>query len=325
MGSSPMGGLPIGSSVVALCPSPPLPLYFVPMPPASLRALLQGVIDYAGLFPPAGLDLRTAVAEYATHRAGTDGWMLGRFVVQAARLEEFGRTAEPCLPDGGEGWRVSALGGTDLAGDLDAVGRFNTTWSPRARVDALELKASDPESAAAALATAGTSLERYVELPVQADLPSLFGTLARHGAKAKIRTGGVTAGAFPQPGELVRFIRAALDANVAFKATAGLHHPICGSYALTYDPNPDRAPMYGFLNLFLAAAFLAQGMSDQDAVAVLTDRSPDAFRFADATAEWRGHTINTAELARARRDVATSFGSCSFREPVADLQALALL
>jgi hypothetical protein len=295
------------------------------MPPASLRTLLHGIVDYAGLFPPATLDLRAAVAEYATHRAGPHRWMLGRFVVPAARLEAFGRAAEPCLPTAGEPWRVSALGATDLVADLAAVARFNSTWGPRARVDALELKASDSEAAAAALAAAGTSLDRYVELPVQADLAALFRTLAGHGANAKIRTGGVTAGAFPQPTELLRFVRAALDAGVAFKATAGLHHPICGSYALTYDANPDRAPMYGFLNLFLAAAFLAHGMSDQDAVALLTDRSAEAFRFTDRAAEWRGHAIGTAELARARQDVATSFGSCSFREPVADLQALACL
>jgi hypothetical protein len=291
----------------------------------SLRVLLEGIIDYAGLFPPAELDLRTAVAEYATHRAGPAGWMLGRFVVQATRLEEFGRVAEPCLPTAVQGWRMSALAGTDLAADLAKIERFNSTRGPRALVDALELKGSDPASAATALALTGRSLERYVELPVQADLPPLLGTLAQQRAKAKIRTGGVTAGAFPQPTELVRFIRAALDARVAFKATAGLHHPLCGSYALTYEPDSARAPMYGFLNLFLAAGFLAQGMSEQDAGALLTDRSVGAFRFSEDSAEWRGRAIAAAELARARREVATSFGSCSFREPVADLQALSLL
>ena len=45
------------------------------------RALMQGVIDYAGLFPPAGLDMQRTVANFAKHRAGEDGWALGRLVV----------------------------------------------------------------------------------------------------------------------------------------------------------------------------------------------------------------------------------------------------
>ena len=57
---------------------------------ASLRALLSGVVDYAGLFPPAGLPLDQAIRNYARYRQGSDAWMLGRFVIPAARLAEFG-------------------------------------------------------------------------------------------------------------------------------------------------------------------------------------------------------------------------------------------
>src|SRR5688572_24678308 len=58
-------------------------------PPASLRLLLRGVVDYAGLFPPAGLTMADAVAAYARHREEDASWMLGRFVLPAARLDEF--------------------------------------------------------------------------------------------------------------------------------------------------------------------------------------------------------------------------------------------
>ena len=53
------------------------------MLPASATALLTGVVDYAGLFPPAALAMADAVAEYHAARADGHAWMLGRFVVPA--------------------------------------------------------------------------------------------------------------------------------------------------------------------------------------------------------------------------------------------------
>ena len=41
---------------------------------SAIRALLTGSIDYAGLFPPAGLDMASAVENYARYRAGPDAW-----------------------------------------------------------------------------------------------------------------------------------------------------------------------------------------------------------------------------------------------------------
>jgi hypothetical protein len=58
----------------------------------SLRALLSGAIDYAGLFPPAGLPLEQALAKYRQHRAGPEAWMLGRFVCPAAEISQLAST-----------------------------------------------------------------------------------------------------------------------------------------------------------------------------------------------------------------------------------------
>src|SRR5579863_9372630 len=52
---------------------------------ASLRALLAGSIDYAGMFPPAGLTLTEAIDRYRQYRGSQASWMLGRFVVPAAQ------------------------------------------------------------------------------------------------------------------------------------------------------------------------------------------------------------------------------------------------
>jgi hypothetical protein len=291
----------------------------------SLRILLAGIVDYAGLFPPAGLDMLGAVSEYAEHLEGPHRWALGRFVVPASRLEELGRAAEPWFPHTGQPWRLSALLGRELAADLAALRRFNDAHRGRAVVDAVELKAETPDLVGSALDEVGTWLDAYVELPVRAELPPLIRAAGERGGRVKLRTGGVTAEAFPAPPDLLHFIRAAIDAGVPFKATAGLHHPLCGSYPLTYSPDSAPAPMYGFLNVFVGAAFVAHGMGTDDATAVLTDTARDAFRFTDTAVEWRGWTLSDAQLARVRHDVATSFGSCSFREPITELHSLGLL
>src|SRR5262249_45167684 len=120
----------------------------------------------------------------------------------------------------------------------------------------------------------------------------------------------------------IRFMRACLNADVAFKATAGLHHPLRAEYRLTYEPAAPTGVMYGYLNVFLAAALLADGLSDADAVRALEERDSNAFTFAPGSVVWRGHAV-TAELAhRVRERVAVSFGSCSFREPVDELHQL---
>ena len=90
--------------------------------PRSLRALLHGLIDYAGLFPPARLDMQSAVANYARYLEGNRAWMLGRFVVPSSRLEEFERAAAALLPKvrDVEPWALALLG-EDPVHDADRV------------------------------------------------------------------------------------------------------------------------------------------------------------------------------------------------------------
>ena len=59
----------------------------------AVQALLRTVVDYAGTFPPAKLELADALASYARARAGKHAWMLGRCVFPASLLGEFQRLA----------------------------------------------------------------------------------------------------------------------------------------------------------------------------------------------------------------------------------------
>ena len=89
----------------------------------SLTTLLAGLVDYAGLFPPAALDMSDAVREYAGYRRGTHAWMLGRFVLPVGRLGEFEAAAATVLPtEPSQAWPLAVLAGADPAETVKGVG-----------------------------------------------------------------------------------------------------------------------------------------------------------------------------------------------------------
>jgi hypothetical protein len=240
----------------------------------SAKALFTGLIDYAGLFPPAELPMDEAVRRYDAYRQGEYAWMLGRFIVPEQRVSE--------VPND---FPLSVLG-----------------------VD--EVKAAS-ESEIEAIG----NREAFVEV---SDL-ALIDVLARRGLRAKLRTGGVTAEAFPAVQFVAAFITHCAERHVPFKATAGLHHPVRCVRPLTYAADSPSGTMHGFVNLFMAAALI------DPAAEILAEEDPRAFHFDDDFASWRDHAIGTEDLERVRREFALSFGSCSFEEPVAELRELGWL
>lgn len=248
----------------------------------ALRTLLGGLINYAGLFPPAALPMHEAVRNYARYREGDYAWMLGRFVVPAERVAE-------------------------VPGDfpLSILGMPHASSAHPFEVKAAT--AADVERIAAA--SEGATV--YVEI---SDF-SLVPLLAEHGLRAKFRTGGLTPEAFPENARIIELLRVCRSAHVAFKATAGLHHPLRCVKPLTYEPDAPTGTMHGFLNVFLAAALA--GFEEQ----VLSETSPSAFELEEEGIAWRGYFLTGDDL-RILRRFAVSFGSCSFEEPIADLRGM---
>ena len=80
--------------------------------------------------------------------------------------------------------------------------------------------------------------------------------------------------------------------------------------------------MYGFLNVFLAAALLYEGESEDTALAALEESDSTQLEFSDDAIQWRGKRIDVEQLLASRSHFAISFGSCSFREPVEELAHL---
>ena len=295
-----------------------------------LRLFVQQIIDYAGLFPPSKLDMGPAVQEYARFLETDDAWMVARFVLPVARFAEFEEAARDLLPRGEDDvpWPISALtvpaGDDKLPEQLDTIREFNERHSnPEnglAVVDAIEIRGTSSTAIDEALDQIDDDIFPFFEIPVDEDPRGLIATLVGSEAGAKIRTGGVTADLYPSPEHVARFIATCAGADVAFKATAGLHHP------LRHFSEAVQTDEFGFLNIFTAALLAMH--REWDAVAlvqVLTDEDAASFAFHADGMSYRDERFNSDELDDCRLAFALSFGSCSMAEPRDDLRHLGLI
>jgi hypothetical protein len=289
----------------------------------AVRALLANIVDYAGLFPPAALDMSTAVRNYLAYRGEASSWMLGRFVVPVSRLGDLRSELE--RHSLGEAVPVSATTAMDVEADIASATAFNRASSSFARVEVIEARLSSPETIERAGEAARGVFDLFAEVPIDPDPRTLIAAVARAGIAAKIRTGGTTPEAFPSAANVVRFMRRCLEAGVRFKATAGLHHPVRAEYPLTYNVAAPKGVMFGYLNLFVAAALMRNGLSDADAQRVLSERDRSRFEITPDMIGWEGHSLTADALRHVRDGFAVSFGSCSFREPVDELHAISSL
>jgi hypothetical protein len=237
------------------------------------RELLARLIDHAPMFPPASLAPAEALAEDARAVASPHSFMLARLVWPASAFDELAPSAERA---------ISAVLDVSLPADAD--------------VDAVEVRYRDDLGPLAELAD-----ETFVELSLDDALDERLGALAAHGLHAKVRCGGA---AVPSAAALAQFVRSCRERDVAFKATAGLHHAV--------RTNGE----HGILNLLAAAAFAGAE------VEALDETDADAFAVDAAAFRWRDRSASAGEVARARRDVLRSIGSCSFFEPVDELERL---
>jgi hypothetical protein len=295
--------------------------------------LLRDLIDYAGLFPPASLAMAPSVANYDAYLRSEWNWILGRFIVPVARLAEFEEAfAGLPAPTPGTGftrWRLSVLLGSDPIADVASIREFNARMASSssgriAVVESVEVKVASPAEVKRLSGIIPAELATYFEFPLSS-CAECIAEVAGCGRRAKIRTGGETADKFPAPESVVEFIRLCAAANVSFKATAGLHHPLRSVHRFTYQPDSPSGVMHGFINVFLTAAFLRAGMETAVAVQLLAEQSVEAFRFDLDGVSWRQHRLSRHEIAAARQSFAVSFGSCSFTEPIDDLKSLRLL
>lgn len=306
------------------------------MPGASLRALLASAIDYAGLFPPATLALAPALENYAEYVRLPDAWMVSTFVLPVAEFDAAARSLRQF--DEQNVLRISALGPrTEGAADFleslsaakDSIESFSKACGPAASIDQLEMPLPSDLDVELLQRMRGilahSKLNAFWEAPAKMAAPAIE-LIAQSNATSparkfafKLRTGGVTAEAFPSSAEIAAALVAAAKERVPIKFTAGLHHPV----RLFHDSVQTK--MHGFLNVLGAGVLAAEHhWGEEQTALMLDDESPASFSFTDKFFAWREWKISTARIAELRKLV-TSLGSCSFDEPREDLRALKLL
>ena len=297
-------------------------------PQAAIRVpdYLRALVDDAAIFPPGNSPLPAAVAAHRDHRAASYAELLGSFVISDVRLAELlqgatGSTSDP-LPV-----TVVVQGGAGAIGP--AVAWATGSDALDLRSIEIALRGSDTGDLPHNARRIVTALDQLVadgalgdEVTVYVEAPRQYGAEPGHGWLAaldeiaaanhrlKFRTGGAETDDFPSADELAASIAAALDRELRFKCTAGLHN------ALRHRDEETRLEHHGFLNVLLATRASLDGASRTEVSGVLEMADPDAVSRLVADAE--------DGLAGARPWF-TSFGSCSVLEPLEDLIALDLL
>jgi hypothetical protein len=304
--------------------------------PDARRTALRGLIDYAGLFPPASLDMEGAVAGYRSARSSSESWVVDRFICPAGRLEELIAVLAPTMARGEASWPLAVTTGPEwidsLTADAGSVRMFSDTVGSAASVELVEIRVPPEVAGESGLlrSDAADVLRAFdavvlFEIPWDVDPGVSFDAIVSlredrsRAVGVKIRCGGLESSLFPDPGAVARFIAGAADRNLPMKATAGLHHPF-------RHTAPDTGfSHHGFVNILTATALASEGEGMATLVDVLSDEDADSFSIGRGGLTWRQHTVGAEALAGTRSNLFLGYGSCSFDEPVRDLAELGAL
>lgn len=275
------------------------------------------LVDDAAVFPPGEAPLDAAVADYLTRREEPWSTLVGPLVLGDRMLPELagllGSVTAP-VP-----LSVVCSGG---AGSLEPAARW-AEGVEQVRLHALEVALRDLDDLpgnARRVAAAADSLAAGVEVSVHVEVPSLspdglatpgwlsaLDEVAALELRLKFRTGGPEPHLVPSPAALAGQIEAALDRELPFKCTAGLHHAV-------RRVDPGGGAEHGFLNVLLATRASLDG---EDVVEVLCETDTEALLA-------RMDAVGDDALVRTRRWF-TSFGCCGVEDPRDDLVQLGLL
>lgn len=292
---------------------------------STIPTTLANLVDDAAIFPPGSSPLPEAVAAHREHRSSRHAALVGSFVISDVRLPELISLlrADPGDPvpvsvvvTGGAGALEPAVRWVDDAEQLDLR---SVEFALRDEED-LTHNARRVTTALDQMTSSGLlddAVSVYVEPPRLYGQPPTAGWLgaldevAAADLRLKFRTGGVSADAFPGAAEVATCIDAALDRELPFKCTAGMHN------AVRHRDRETGFEHHGFLNVLLATRVSLDGapigyvasLLDETDASILVDRWDD---------------VGKDGLVSARRWF-TSFGSCSVLEPLADLIDLDLL
>ncbi|WP_436777548.1 hypothetical protein [Yinghuangia sp. YIM S09857] len=283
----------------------------VPAPePGVIPALFAGFVDDAAIFPPGNLPLAEAVEAHHAHRASWYADLVGQFLVGSGRIADLAALADPERP-----LRVGVVVAGGAAAVGDAVRMVLET--PGLVLAGVEANGDPAELVGAFHEHLPEGVPGAIEVVADQAMPEALDAIAETRHRAKFRTGGTVAEAFPEDGRLAAFLAECVARELPFKLTAGLHNAVRHTDPVTGFRH------HGFLNV-LTALRVAQA-----------DRAEGLPLVVHSIARPLGESDPAPVAARVRLTAAahgaeyraafTAFGSCSVAEPLADLISLGLI
>jgi hypothetical protein len=320
------------------------------MPVKSLQLFLSKLIDYAGLFPPANLELKYAFNNYLDYTVNNPySWIVAKFVCPASKLAVLEKLIQDEKIELANNVSLSILGSSSvhssefiesISHDSDIISDFISIYSDKISADTFEVRLPDDifsfkddnviydiiKLASEKIAKVyGKPFPLFFEAQPNENLTALAKAISKYnvsGGKAgyKLRTGGVEASAFPPSGKIAFAIKACGDFGIPMKCTAGLHHPI------RHYNESVKTKMHGFINVFSAGILnVCLNLPEDVMTEILEDEDAGNFHFSDNSFGWKEYRILTSRIQEAREQFMISYGSCSFDEPIDDLKNLGLL
>jgi hypothetical protein len=286
----------------------------------AVKTILNGLIDYACLFPPGNLEMSAAVSNFVSYRNDANAWMLGRFLLPASCIDDFENMSSGLLPgENSPPISLSVTAGDDLLGGLKRVVEFNNGFFAAGNnvvIDSMEFSALTGSEILNINNLLPSHLFAYYDVPPGSRGEELVDAVALAGGRVKLRIGETKSGVLNASSDILRY----------FDLCSGLNIPIT---IRLEDPFPRKVAggsgKFLFLNLFLAAAFLRSGMGIAEASQILDEDSPGAFFFDEQGITWRGFRLDFDQIKSVRENFLISFGVGSFIGFVSDLESLHLL
>ena len=293
-------------------------------------ASFGALIDYAGVFPPASLDLREAVHAYRRLRTSEHHWVVDRFLCRASQLEDLAMVATSEMTSAEEPWHVGVIADMAPGATATMCAAFASEMAPAMTITAVETRpaAASEEGISDAIEAIGSFdlepalfIEVLPDESLDAQLDATADGLRSRGRSggAKLRCGGLTAKAFPSVDDVVAFLVGTANRRLPFKATAGLHQPV------RHRDEAIGTWQHGFVNVLVASVAAAEGERDDIVRGIVEETDADAFSVTATAARWRDVYLPGSAVRRARRNGFLAFGSCDVDEPIEALVELGWL
>ncbi len=321
----------------------------------SLNIFMQGLLDYAGLFPPATLSLQNSLKNFAEYYHHNQKEWLGKFILPINKinetisilnkqnifstlenkaqlsiilsncksLSEYKNCAQNDLISIKN--LINQIGNTinicsfEILPPIDIFNSGNTDLLKNFLIYSSEV-----------LFEFKDKTDFYCELPLSEKLNDYLTTIKIHNENinllkisVKLRTGGVTQQQIPSSKDIAEAIFLCAKHKIPLKATAGLHVPV---------PNENLqvgAKLHGFLNIFSCMLLCYnQILIDKNIInieeikKIISSYSYKDFKFSETglqIGENKDRFISNQSMTALRKNYIKSFGTCSFLEPIGHL------